>query len=158
MDEDAIVRSLKVSLPVLFTLSSLVFACRNAEAQYKGDLTVQVEGLKSQKGLLCYKLFSGSQGFPDSNEKAVRKDCIKITEEPMKLSFKGLTAGSYAVAVFHDTNGDRKLNRNSAGIPAEGYGFSNNPLVKTGPPKFGQAVFLVAGPNTTMQIQMRYGN
>ncbi|MGQ9872227.1 DUF2141 domain-containing protein [Leptodesmis sp.] len=138
-------------------VSIAMFAC-SAEAQYKGDLTVQVEGLNGQKGLLCYKLFSGSQGFPDSNEKAVKKDCIKITEEPIKLTFKNLTAGSYAVAVFHDTNGDRKLNRNSAGMPLEGYGFSNNPAVKTGPPKFGQAVFLVAGPNTNIRIQMKYGN
>jgi uncharacterized protein (DUF2141 family) len=151
------VRSLKVSLPVLLTLGSLVFVC-NAEAQYKGNLTVQVEGLKDQKGLLCYKLFTGSQGFPDSNEKAAKKDCIKITEDPMKLTFKSLSAGSYAVAVFHDTNGDRKLNRNSTGMPLEGYGFSNNPLVKTGPPKFGQAVFLVAGPDTNIRIQIRYGN
>ncbi len=150
-------RSVRALTTTLLVLGSLVFAC-HAEAQYKGDLTVQVEGLKEQKGLLCYKLFSGSQGFPDSNEKAVKKDCIKITEEPMKLSFKNLTAGSYAVAVFHDTNGDRKLNRNSAGMPLEGYGFSNNPAVKTGPPKFGQAVFLVAGPNTGIRIQMKYGN
>lgn len=150
------VRSWKIGTSLLMAVSAAMFA-GSAAAQYKGDLTVQVEGLKGQKGLLCYKLFSGSQGFPDSNEKAVKKDCIKITEEPIKLTFKNLTAGSYAVAVFHDTNGDRKLNRNSAGMPLEGYGFSNNPAVKTGPPKFGQAVFLVAGPNTGIRIQMKYG-
>lgn len=152
-----ILRNWTIGTSLLIGLSTVLFAC-NAEAQYKGDLTAQVEGLKNQKGGLCYKLFSGSQGFPNSDEKAIKKDCIKITEEPMKLVFKNLTAGSYAVAVFHDTNGDRKLNRNGAGMPLEGYGFSNNPAVKTGPPKFGQAVFLVAGPNTGIRIQMKYGN
>lgn len=155
--ERKIVRSWKIGTSLLMVVTTAMVAC-SAEAQYRGDLAVQVEGLKNQKGLLCYKLFSGSQGFPDSNEKAIKKDCIKIPEEPMQLTFKNLAAGSYAVAVFHDTNSDRKLNRNSAGMPLEGYGFSNNPVVKTGPPKFGQAVFLVAGPNTNIRIQMKYGN
>ncbi|UBF28629.1 DUF2141 domain-containing protein [Kovacikia minuta CCNUW1] len=141
---------------VLVTLAGLTFAC-SAKADFKGNLNVEVDGLQNQKGLLCVKLFSGSQGFPDSNEKAIKRQCVKISDMPMTFSFKNLTSGSYAVAVYHDLNGDGKLNRNSLGMPTEGYGFSNNPAPsRSGPPKFGNCVFLLAGPNTRVNIQMKY--
>jgi uncharacterized protein (DUF2141 family) len=137
-------------------LAAVTFAC-SARADYKSNLTVEVDGLQNQRGQLCVKLFERSQGFPDSNEGAVKRECVKITEVPMKLNFKGLPSGSYAIAVFHDINGDGKLNRNSMGMPTEGYGFSNNPAPsRSGPPAYGKAVFLLAGPDTVIRIQMKY--
>ena len=152
---EKIVRSLKLGASLLALFSPLIFAC-NAEANLKGRLIVQVNELKDQKGLLCIKVFNGSQGFPDSNEKALKRDCVKITADPMVFTYRDLPSSNYGVAVFHDSNGDRKLNRNSAGMPLEGYGFSKNPVIKAGPPKYGQTVFLVAGPATKVQINMRY--
>ena len=160
-------RSLKVGLGAIAALSSSILANTihaqstaqsTAQSKFKGNLTVEVSGLQNQKGLLCIRLFSESKGFPEGEGKSTKRECVKITEEPVQFSFKNLAAGSYAVASFHDVNSDRKLNRNAAGMPTEGYGFSNNPTVKTGPPKYGQAVFLVAGPNTGVKIQMKYGN
>lgn len=147
----------KLKSLLLATFTTLAFAC-NAEAQFKGNLIVDVNDLKDQKGLLCIKVFNGSQGFPNSNDRAIKRDCVKITEQPMRFTYRGLPAGNYAVAVYHDSNGDRTLNRNAAGMPTEGYGFSNNPVVKTSAPKYGQAVFLVAGANTRVAIQMKYGD
>lgn len=148
---------LRFSILALTVLTTLV-AAGNATAQLKGNLVIGVSGLSNQQGALCVKLFAGSQGFPDGDAKAVKQECAKITGNAMQFKYSGLPSGSYAIAVYHDANGDRKLNRNSAGMPTEGYGFSNNPVVKAGPPKFGQAVFLIAGPNTRKNIQMRYGN
>ncbi|EKQ68189.1 hypothetical protein OsccyDRAFT_2710 [Leptolyngbyaceae cyanobacterium JSC-12] len=148
---------LRLRTLLLATFTTLAFAC-DAKAQFNGNLIVDVNGLKDRNGLLCIKIFNGSQGFPNSNDRALKRDCVKITEEPMRFVYKGLTAGNYAVAVFHDSNGDRTLNRNSAGMPTEGYGFSRNPVVKTSAPKYGEAVFLLAGANTRTVIQMKYGN
>jgi len=148
---------LKLKSLLIATFTTLAFAC-NAEAQFKGNLIVDVNDLKDQKGLLCIKVFNGSQGFPNSNDRAIKRDCVKITKQPMQFVYRGLAAGNYAVAVYHDSNGDRNLNLNAAGMPTEGYGFSNNPVVKTSAPKYGQAVFLVAGANTRIAIQMKYGD
>jgi len=143
----------------LLLVTFFTFAIANhAEAQFKGNLVVDVEGLKDQGGALCIKVFNGSQGFPNSNEKAVKRECIKITQQPMRFVYKDLPAGNYAVAVFHDSNGSGVLDRNAAGMPTEGYGFSNNPVVKTSAPKYGQAVFLLAGTNTRVVIRMKYGD
>lgn len=137
------------------TLLSLVFADR-ARADLKGNLIIEVDSLNNQKGEVCFKLFSGSRGFPDGNENAIKRQCVGVTGNSLTISLKNIPAGSYAVSVFHDTNGDRKLNRNSLGMPTEGYGFSNNPIVSRGVPNYGQCVILVAGSNTSIKINMKY--
>jgi uncharacterized protein (DUF2141 family) len=147
---------LKFSFPILLILGSFApFA--QAQSIAKSALSVEIDGLKNQTGLLCIRLFSNSKDFPGGNGASAQRECVKITEEPVKFTFKNLTPGSYAVAVFHDENGDRTLNRNGAGMPLEGYGFSNNPIIRQKAPNFGQAIFLVAGPNTGVKIQMKYG-
>jgi len=140
----------------LLLSSQAGWLARPAEAQMKGNLTIQLEGLQDQKGKICINLFSSNKGFPDSRQTALRHQCQPIQEIPLTINFTNLVAGSYVVAVFHDRNNDGKLNRNGSGIPTEGVGFSNNPVVRTGPPAYGKCVFLVAGPNTSLKIRMRY--
>lgn len=71
------------------------------------------------------------------------------------LRFDGLPRGAYAVAVVHDENGNHRLDT-LAGIPREGYGFSNNAPVRFGPPKFAAARFDLGGDANRQQIKMRY--
>jgi uncharacterized protein (DUF2141 family) len=126
------------------------------DANLKGNLTIAVSELKNQQGFICFKVFSGAKGFPNGDENAIRRQCQKIQQIPVTVTFSKLNSGSYAVAVFHDLNGDRQLNRNSLGMPTEGYGFSRNPVVRTGPPQFGAAAIVLAGPSTQIQIRMQY--
>ncbi len=129
----------------------------SADASFKSNLTVEISGIQNQRGQVCIRLFPSSQGFPDGSTGKATRQCSKISDNSISFTFKNLTSGSYAVASFHDQNGDGKLNRNSAGMPTEGYGFSNNPTSsRSGPPKYGETVFLVVGPNTTIKIRMRY--
>jgi uncharacterized protein (DUF2141 family) len=128
----------------------------DANAAFNGNLTIEVNGLKNKEGQVCINIFANSQGFPSNGDRVFKKQCTKITETPLKVTFDDLKAGSYAVAVIHDQNNDRTINRNNLGMPIEGFGFSRNPLIVTGPPKFGEAAFLVAGPNTNIQIQLKY--
>lgn len=139
----------------LATLSSLVLV-DSAKADLNSKLTIEVDGLNSQNGEVCLKLFSASSGFPYTNNNVVEKQCVKITNNPLTITLNEIPSGSYAAAIFHDIYGDRKLRRNSLGMPTEGYGFSNNPIVRNGPPKYGDCVFVVAGSDTTIKIQMNY--
>ncbi|WP_016951708.1 DUF2141 domain-containing protein [Anabaena sp. PCC 7108] len=136
-------------------LGNLLFLA-SARAGLNSNLTVNVDGIKNQSGKICASLFSKSKGFPADSKKALQSECIEVTEAPQKLIFKNLKPGNYAVALIHDINADGVLNSNSFGIPTEGFGFSNNPLVLTGPPKFNDSAVLVAGSNTDIQIQLQY--
>jgi uncharacterized protein (DUF2141 family) len=57
---------------------------------------------------------------------------------------------------MHDSNEDFKLNRNSLGMPTEGFGFCKNPEVQNSAPKFSDAAIVLAGPNTSIQIHLKY--
>ena len=46
--------------------------------------------------------------------------------------------GSYSIKVFHDENGNSKLDKDILGVPTERYGFSNNARGRFGPPPFQQ--------------------
>jgi uncharacterized protein (DUF2141 family) len=124
------------------------------QANLKGNLIIEVNGLRNQRGLLCFKVFANAKDFPSGGGPG---QCLKIQQTPLTVTISELSSGSYAIAVFHDQNGDRQLNRNGLGIPLEGYGFSRNPVVRTGPPRFGDAAVVLAGANTRVKIQMQYG-
>jgi uncharacterized protein (DUF2141 family) len=149
------IKQLRVGIFFLAVVGNLVFL-PNARAIANSNLTVEVDGLKSQKGQVCFTLFASNQGFPDNGKRALKGQCVKIKETPQTLTFENLKAGSYAIAVIHDANGDNTLNRNVLGIPTEGFGFSNNPVIRTGPPSFGDSAVFIAGPNTNIQIQLQY--
>ena len=71
------------------------------------------------------------------------------------LSFDGLPSGGYAVSLFHDENGNGKLDT-FVGIPREGVGFSRNPALMFGPPKFNAARFAVGGGDVGEAVKVRY--
>ena len=147
--------SSKVLLPLL-ALGSFGWQSPAAALPQKGDLTIAVAQLRNQKGQVCVKLYSARRSFPNGNDKAIPLQCVPITETPLTVTFKDIPLGSYAVSLFHDENGDRTINRNGIGIPLEGFGFSRNPVIRAAPPKFEEAMILVAGQNTKIEIQMNY--
>ena len=145
-------RGLILLLPILINFLFLA----SAKADLNSKLTIEVDGIKNQSGKICATLFSESEGFPSNSEKALQSECIEVKETPQKLIFKNLKPGTYAVALIHDANGDGILNSNSFGMPTEGFGFSKNPLVLIGPPKFNDAAVKVEGANTDIQIKLQY--
>lgn len=102
----------------------LIFGALGGQAQ-TGDLTVLVGNITEVKGHVQLGLFNKKKGFavPGNEIKIVR---FKVTSKKMKYTFKDLTPGDYALAIYHDANSDKKCNRNLLGIPTEKYGFSNN--------------------------------
>jgi uncharacterized protein (DUF2141 family) len=148
-------KKFSVSVTLLATLGNLAWAS-DARANFNGKLTVEIDGLKNKEGQVCINLFSSSQGFPGDAKKSLNKQCLPINQTPLIVTFDNLKAGSYAVAAIHDRNRDKTLNSNNLGIPTEGFAFSRNPEIRTSAPKFGDAAIILAGPNTAIQIQMKY--
>lgn len=146
---------LRASLLLLAIFGNLMVSS-SAKAVSHSNLTVTISGLKNQRGQICLSLFSSPQGFPGGSDRAVQTNCVKVADTPLAVRFQNLKVGNYAVAVIHDTNSDGTLNRNGLGIPTEGFGFSQNPKILTGPPQFGDSAVLVAGPQTDIQIQLLY--
>jgi len=118
-------------------------------------LDVGVDNLRSAKGLIRVCLTADPDNFPACVDDA---DAVtrSIPAAQGRVRFDGLAPGAYAVAVIHDENGNARLDT-FAGIPREGFGFSRNPAIRFGPPRFAAARFALAGNDAEMQqIRMRY--
>lgn len=117
-------------------------------------LDVGFDDVRSAKGMLRVCLTADPDNFPrcvdDAN--ATRRSVPAGTD---KLRFDGLPHGKYAVAVIHDENGNKKLDT-FAGIPREGFGFSRNPPIRFGPPKFEVARFSIEDDAEKQQVKLRY--
>ncbi|MBD2775698.1 DUF2141 domain-containing protein [Iningainema tapete] len=140
---------------LLSIIGTTIASHANANVASSNSLTVTVSGLRNQKGRICLSLFSAEQGFPNKKERATEAQCFKAGEGSIAVKFNNLLRGSYAVAVIHDANEDGTLNRGLFGIPEEGFGFSRNPNVRMGPPKFKDAAIFVAG-QSIIQVELKY--
>ena len=113
-----------------------------------------MSGARSAKGLLRVCLTADPGNFPScvDDARAVTRT-VSATQEMVR--FGGLPPGSYAVAIIHDENGNAKLDT-FAGIPREGFGFSRNPALGFGPPRFAAARFELGRDAAAQQVRLRY--
>lgn len=139
----------------LFTTLSLALPIA-AQATAGSRLTVNINGLKDRQGQVCLRIFASNTGFPLEGEQAVRQQCVALTAGAVQVNFTALRPGKYAIVALHDTNNNRELDRNLLGIPREGFGFSRNPVIRLGPPNFGETAIDVSGAAMTVDLQMRY--
>jgi len=110
--------------------------------------------LKNSNGDILVGLYDKAAGFP---RHVLDGKVVKVTDNEMKVSFKDIKPGNYAVSVLHDENQNKDMDQTKLGIPKEGYGFSNNAMGVMGPPSFKKA--RVAVPNSTdtdITIKMKY--
>ncbi|WP_446867058.1 DUF2141 domain-containing protein [Phormidesmis sp. 146-12] len=128
----------------------------NAEAMPNYALTVTVDGLRNQKGIVCLSLFAKDQGFPNGVDRALDSRCVSAKTAAPSVTFNNLNAGNYAVAVIHDVNEDGKLNTGLFGIPKEGFGFSRNPKILTSAPSFKETAIALVNQKTNIKVQLRY--
>lgn len=110
------------------------------------DLQVHVTHLKNQESDLAYAVFSTGKGFPGEKSEALKRGFLSMKSLTLKegvASFvvDGLEKGEYAVSVYQDMDGDRRLYKNFLGIPREPAGVSRNPRNLFGPPSFDDSKF-----------------
>ncbi len=93
--------------------------------------------------------------FPDcQDDPAARKATVRATTAAT-MRFDWLPSADYAVALVHDENGNGKLDT-FVGMPREGFGFSRNPAIRFGPPRFASARFAVGGGVVAEQVKVKY--
>jgi uncharacterized protein (DUF2141 family) len=117
---------------------------------------VLVEGVRSDKGLVAVTLYAD-----DASRFLVRHGSLYVGRVHAE---KGTTeacifvphAGTYALAIYHDANGNQKFDRTMIGLPAEAYGFSNNPNTFFGLPSFGSVRYRVTHSGQTVKIRLTY--
>jgi uncharacterized protein (DUF2141 family) len=113
-------------------------------------LVIRAEGVTSAQSMLYAGICDRS--FDEAT--CPYKDREPAKAGTVEFRVRNVKPGSYSIAVFHDTNGNGKLDRNFIGLPSEPYGFSND-VGRRGPPNFEAARIVVKEPTTTIIIPIR---
>ena len=120
-------------------------------------LRIHADGLRNSTGVLGAVIFSSPDGWPEDTSKSVHHWPTDISPGSHEATATwDLPPGDYGVAVIHDENRNRKLDRNFMGIPKEGFGFANNPNVGLSAPPFRAAIVPVTCPVTEIKIHLIY--
>ncbi|MEM6413722.1 MAG: DUF2141 domain-containing protein [Pseudomonadota bacterium] len=122
-----------------------------------GDYEIQLEirGVKESIGLMTAELFSDNEeGFLNKGGRLQR---VRFAAKApiTRLCLQPPSSGKYAIAVYHDENANKVLDRRTLGIPSEPFGISNNPIMRFAPPTLDEAAFNVGADGARITIKLR---
>ena len=133
----------------------LAFLCAAAGANANAgaaDLTITVEGVAGADGRVMLALYNSAETF---RGKPYLARMAPASAGAVKLEVRELPAGDYAFAVYHDANGNGKLDLNALGMPIEDYAFSNNAMGNRGAPAYEDARFQVPAGGAAVSVNLR---
>jgi uncharacterized protein (DUF2141 family) len=118
-------------------------------------ITININSIRNSKGTVKWAVYnkesnfiSTEAGFADAGETKAKEGSVTVKTKPPP-------DGTYAISIFHDENNNSEIDFNFFGLPIEGFGFSQNPTLYFGPPKFKECTFVKKG-NNTQSVKMKY--
>jgi uncharacterized protein (DUF2141 family) len=148
--------TLQSLLLIAFFLSAF-FLITSFQSQPMGNLTAKVTRIRNSNGEINFNLFNNADGFPKEEVKAFKHLRGKISNGTSTVTFENIPFGKYAVAVYHDENNNKKLDKNFFGMPTEGVAVSNDAKGSiSGPPSFDAAKFDFNAQSQNIVITMNY--
>ena len=124
-------------------------AC-NAEV---AQIRVTVKNVGSG-GVLNVELYDDPDNFLFKKGRK-RKVRIPAAEGAQKVCMNLDQPGTYAVAVYHDRDGNRKLKKHWNLLPREPFGLSNNPENSNGFPNFSDSAFITGSLGADIVIDLK---
>jgi len=117
---------------------------------------VVVEGVRNASGQVAITLYADDSSRFLVHHGALYVGRVKAVAGTTEGCIYVPRPGIYAIAVYHDANGNGKFDRNGVGLPAEGYGFSNNASTLLGLPSFDSVRLNIARSGLTTHIRLKY--
>ena len=119
-------------------------------------LTIEVSGCRNASGRVMVGLVDSPDDFPQPrSDDAWIGVNVPISNGRATATFEDLAPGRYAIACYHDENGNQKLDRNFLGLPKEGFAFGNNAF-RMGKPRFDECSVILPEDGLTTQVEIRY--
>lgn len=138
-------RKLSLGLALGCTVAIAAAPARAAE------LTLDIGPITRAQGTVQIAVYASEAEF--------RKTMLRALREPartgrLRVTVPGLPAGEYAVMVFHDLDGNDRLDTNLLGIPREPWGGSLRGKSVFGPPGWADVKFTLPAGGETLAIEM----
>ena len=150
-----IVTTAVATLALVAGRASAAEDCQGSPGDGAVKLTVATSNLRSAEGEVAVTV------YPDDSKRFLAKGgkLARVrtpAAQPTTRACFWLPPGTYAVAVYHDENGDGAFDRSIVGAPKEGYGFSNDAPANMGLPDFAAVRFKLPAGGRTISVHMRY--
>jgi uncharacterized protein (DUF2141 family) len=116
------------------------------------DVTITVQGIRNDQGQIMVAVCDEKHflGNDCHNARA------KAQSGAVAVTIADVAPGNYAIQVYHDENGNSRLDKNFIGIPTEATGFSRDAHGDMGPPKFADAEIPVSNDPISLDIKLNY--
>lgn len=124
---------MKYLILIIASFIALEINAQERKPMEQQTLLIVVDGIEEIKGNLMVGLYNSSASHM---KKTVYGFKVAVTDVTMEIEADGIKNGEYSIAVYHDTNDNRKMDSGLFGIPTEKYGFSNNAKGFMGAPSF----------------------
>ena len=100
-------------MKILKRIAGVAAAPMIATPAFADGLTLTVDGVRNANGSVIVLIFDKKRAFEQLKwRNAVQYADIPASVGSLSHNFPDLTAGPYAIFVFHDENGDQNLNYN----------------------------------------------
>jgi uncharacterized protein (DUF2141 family) len=119
------------------------------------EIDVQVQNLRNMNGVVRLCLSRNPTHFPNCDRDPAAVSRSVPANQAGNVRFTGLAPGTWALGVIHDEDGNGRLNT-FAGIPREGFGFSRNPRLRMGPPRYEDVRVPINAGRATLVVRMTY--
>ena len=120
------------------------------------DLVVEIVDLRSDSGQVRVALFDTPATFPTDHGK-IGELILEPQGRAARGTFANLAPGTYALASYHDENGNHSFDKNILGWPLEGFAFSSDATVSFfSPPSFARAAIIVPEGGAAAAVRMIY--
>jgi uncharacterized protein (DUF2141 family) len=119
-------------------------------------LFVSVTDVRSEGGEMAVTIYPDDPGrflAPGGKLARIRTEA---SSPVTRVCFQLPGPGAYAVAVYHDANANHDFDRTIVGMPTEGFGFSNNPVIQDALPDFASVRTVVRRTDKEISIRLRY--
>ena len=141
-----------VTLAALATVATSLFVSLHPASAAATELSVEIKGIASNSGDVYVAIYDKAEKWMKTSLSSAK---VAAKKGSVSVSFKDLPEGDYAISLYHDENGNGKMDSNVIGMPTEPYAFSNDAAGNFGPASFEQAKFTVGGEKKSIIINIK---
>lgn len=147
--------ALQITSLLMAALSWMICRVETSQMTNSNSIALEIENLQSATGEVHVAIYDREEHFKKSLD-PYRLKVLKVPSDgQLHLELEDIPYGRYALAVYHDENGNGDLDKNMLGIPKEPYGFSNNPRAKWSAPTYKETSFVLGPEPTHLAISLK---
>ncbi len=107
-----------------------------AQDYNKKNLTIKINNISNTNGIIRIGFYRKKDDFPNPTTIYIFREIKPEKKGSLEVSWNDIPYDNYAIAIFQDINGDKKMKTNIFGAPLEPYCFSRNLKPTISKPKF----------------------